>query len=181
MYKWIVCLLTVLAAWASARLNPQLSMTPPMGFNSWNHFALNITEEIFKEVTDAFVRLGLDSAGYKYINMDDGWALKERSKDGHVVVDEKKFPNGLKHLSDYIHSKGLKFGIYSDAGIYTCGGQAGSLYYEKTDVADYEKWGVDYLKYDNCFHQGVPSIIRYSAMAEALNLTNRDIFYSLCN
>ena len=101
-------------------------MSPPMGFNSWNHFALNITEEIFKEVADAFVRLGLDSAGYKYINMDDGWALKERSKDGHVVVDENKFPNGLKHLSDYIHSKSLKFGIYSDARIYTCGGQAGS-------------------------------------------------------
>ena len=97
------------------------------------------------------------------------------------MVDERKFPNGLKHLSDYIHSKGLKFGIYSDAGTYTCGGQAGSLYYEKIDAADYEKWEVDFLKYDNCHNQGIPSRVRYTAMARALNSTRRDIFYSLCN
>ena len=174
-------LFAVLAAYTSARLNPQLSMTPPMGFNSWNYFALNINEEIFKEVADAFVRLGLDSAGYKYINMDDGWAYKRRSKDGHVVVDEKKFPNGLKHLSDYIHSKGLKFGIYSDAGTYTCGGQAGSLGYEKIDASDYATWGVDYLKYDNCHSEGIPALIRYTPMSEALANTERDIFFSLCN
>ena len=76
MISWTLCVFGVLAAWASARLNPELSMTPPMGFNSWNHFALNINEEIFKEITDAFLRLGLDSVGYKYINMDDGWAHK---------------------------------------------------------------------------------------------------------
>ena len=127
------------------------------------------------------MRLGLDSAGYKYINMDDGWAYKKRADDGHVVVDQKKFPNGLKHLSDYIHSKGLKFGIYSDAGIHTCGGQAGSLGYETIDAAEYAAWGVDYLKYDNCYNQGIPSILRYSVMTSALNNTDRDIFYSLCN
>lgn len=165
----------------SARLNPKLSATPPMGFNSWNHFALNINEEIIKEVADAFVRLGLDELGYKYINIDDGWAHVNRTNEGHVIVDADKFPNGIKHVSDYVHSKGLKFGIYSDAGVHTCGGQAGSLGYEEIDANDYAKWEVDYLKYDNCYNQGIPSVVRYSVMAAALNATDRDIFFSMCN
>ena len=115
-------LTSLLLVLASARLNPDLYMTPQMGFNTWNHFGLDISEEIVKEIADAFVRLGLDSVGYEYISIDDGWALKERDDAGHVVVNEKKFPNGIKHVADYAHSKGLKFGIYSDAGVYTCGG-----------------------------------------------------------
>lgn len=181
MRNWTLCIFGLLAIWASARLNPDLSKTPPMGFNSWNHFNLEINEQIFKDIADAFVRLGLDVAGYKYINVDDGWLWKERGEDGHIRVMEPKFPNGLKHLSDYIHSKGLKFGLYADGGLFTCGWGAGSLGYEKIDAADFEAWGVDYLKYDNCHNQGIPSIYRYAAMAEALYSLDREIFFSVCN
>ena len=177
----ILLAFVVLIAGISMKLNPKLSMTPPMGFNSWNHFALNINEQIIKEVTDAFVKLGLADLGYKYINIDDGWAHVERADDGHVIVDADKFPNGIKHVADYVHSKGLKFGIYSDGGIHTCGGQAGSLGYEEIDAGDYDDWGVDYLKYDNCYNQGIPSIVRYGTMAEALGKVKRDIFFSMCN
>lgn len=133
------------------------------------------------EVADAFVRLGLDELGYKYINIDDGWALYNRSDDGHMIVNLDLFPNGIKHLSDYVHSKGLKLGIYSSAGIHTCGGKAASLGYEEIDASDYAKWEVDYLKYDNCYNQGIPSLIRYTLMAKALDAIDRDIFYSMCN
>ena len=173
--------LVFLVACVHMKLDPKLSATPPMGFNSWNHFGLNINEDIIKEIADAFVTLGLDSLGYRYINIDDGWAHVERGSDGHVIVDSEKFPNGIKHVADYVHSKRLKFGIYSDGGVHTCGGQAGSLGYETIDASDYDEWGVDYLKYDNCYNQGIPSIIRYSTMSEALNNTKRDIFYSMCN
>lgn len=166
---------------ASARLNPDLSATPSMGWNSWNHYGLDISEQVVKDTADAFIRLGLDKLGFKYINIDDGWAHVNRSADGHVIVNKTKFPNGIKHVTDYVHSLGLKFGIYSDGGVYTCGGQAGSLGYEAIDAHDYAEWGVDYLKYDNCNNQGIPSIIRYTAMAQALNNTDRDIFFSLCN
>ncbi len=152
-----------------------------MGFNTWNHYALNINETVIKQTADAFVDLGLDKLGYRYINIDDGWAHKERAKDGHVIVNRTKFPRGIKHVSDYVHSKGLKFGIYSDGGTHTCGGQAGSLWHEQIDAQDYSDWGVDYLKYDNCNNEGIHSIMRYSTMAAALMQTERDIFFSMCN
>lgn len=113
--------------------------------------------------------------------MDDGWAHTWRQRDGHIWVNGWKFPNGIKHVADYVHSKGLKFGIYSDAGTYTCGGQAGSLGYEELDVADYVEWGVDFLKYDNCYNQGIFSPLRYKAMSKALEAADRDIFFALCN
>lgn len=106
---------------------------------------------------------------------------KERDANGHMVPDPETFPSGMKVLGDYIHQKGLKFGVYSSAGNYTCEGRAGSLYHEDVDAADWASWGVDYLKYDNCFNENVPAIVRYPRMRDALNKTGRPIFYSVCN
>ena len=105
----------------------------------------------------------------------------DRTSDGHFIVDEGKFPDGMKKLGDYIHSKGLNFGIYSSAGTMTCQGLAGSLYYEEIDAQDFASWGVDYLKYDNCYNDNVPGSVRYAAMRDALASTGRPIFFSMCN
>lgn len=152
-----------------------------MGWNTWNKYYCNITEDIIKYNVDAILELGLDKVGYKYVNVDDCWMLKERDAHGHMISDPKTFPSGMKALGDYIHSKGLYYGIYSSAGNMTCERRAGSLYYENIDAQDWADWGVDYLKYDNCFNEDVPAPIRYSRMKEALEKTGRDIFYSICN
>jgi alpha-galactosidase len=125
--------------------------------------------------------LGLDKVGYRYVNIDDCWQLPGRDANNHVIVDATKFPNGMKSLGDYLHKLGLKFGIYSSAGTMTCQQRAGSLTYEQTDAADYASWGVDYLKYDNCYNLGLPGPARYNAMRDALNRTGRPIYYSLCS
>ena len=152
-----------------------------MGWNTWNKFACNITEDLIKKSADRMVELGLDKLGYKYVNIDDCWMLKERDAQGHMIPDPEAFPSGMKDLGDYIHSQGLKYGIYSSAGIYTCQERAGSLGNEVIDAQDWADWGVDYLKYDNCFNEKVPARERYPAMRDALLKTGRDIFYSVCN
>jgi len=124
--------------------------------------------------------MGLDKLGYKYINLDDCWMQEERDDAGHIQISDA-FPSGMKSLGDYLHSKGLKFGVYSSAGSMTCEKRAGSLGYEMLDAHDYASWGVDYLKYDNCFNENVPAMERYPAMRDALNSTGRPIFYSICN
>lgn len=159
----------------------QLGATPQMGWNSWNHFACFVHEEIVRAQADYIAENGLRELGYVYVNIDDCWANEKRDPDGHVVVRPLQFPSGMKALGDYIHSKGLKFGIYSDAGEYTCAHQAGSLYYEDTDVSDYVKWGVDYLKYDNCNNLGIRSTERYQRMRDALDKADREIFFAICN
>ena len=127
------------------------------------------------------VNSGLAALGYNYVNVDDGWADFFRDDNGYIIVNEK-FPSGMKALGDYIHDKGLKFGIYSDAGYFTCGFQAGSIYHEEHDVANYTQWGVDYLKYDNCYHPlFMPSPERYQRMTNALEASERDFFFALCN
>ena len=123
---------------------------------------------------------GFVELGYTYLNLDDCWMQQHRTPDGHIQVSPA-FPSGMKALGDYIHSKGLKFGLYSSAGTNTCEGRAGSLWYEEMDANDYASWGVDYLKYDNCYNDNVPALIRYPRMRDALNATGREIFYSLCN
>ena len=129
----------------------ELAKTPPMGWNSWNHFRCEINEKVIKETADAMVSSGMKAAGYQYVIIDDCWQ-KSRDKNGKIVPDKSKFPNGMKAVADYVHSKGLKFGIYSDAGIKTCGGYPGSRGYEFIDAETYAEWGVDYLKYDWCNH-----------------------------
>ncbi|WP_438028594.1 NPCBM/NEW2 domain-containing protein [Sorangium sp. So ce233] len=162
----------------------QLALTPPMGFNNWNAFGCAVNETLIKETADFFVTSGLKELGYTYVNIDDCWALRERGADGRLVPDPEKFPSGIKGLADYVHEKGLKLGIYGDAGTKTCAGYPGSLGHEAIDAQTWTEWGVDYLKYDNCYNQSDGSredyVRRYTAMREALDDAGGKIVYSIC-
>ncbi len=157
----------------------ELALTPPMGWNSWNKFACDINEDIVKGIADAMVSSGLKDAGYEYIVIDDCWH-GERDELGFITADPARFPSGIKALADYIHSKGLKFGIYSDAGRRTCGGRPGSLGHEYQDALTYAKWGVDYLKYDWCETQNINPKGAYALMSDALRSAGRPILFSMC-
>jgi len=158
-----------------------LVKTPPMGWNSWNYFGCeNINEEVIKETADAMVTSGMKDAGYEYINIDDCWQVG-RDQEGRIIVDSIKFPGGMRQLADYIHSKGLKFGIYSDAGTHTCAGRPGSKNYEKQDAQSYAEWTVDYLKYDWCNTEGQYPQESYTAMRDAMYSAGRPIVFSICD
>lgn len=153
-----------------------------MGWNSWNTFGTDISEELIKQTADFFVASGLKDAGYEYIVIDDCWAEMERSADGKLVPDAKKFPNGMKHVSDYIHSKGLKFGMYSCAGLMTCAGYPSSFDHEFVDARTFAEWGVDYLKYDFCYApKYINGPLLYYRMGMALRECGREILFSACN
>jgi alpha-galactosidase len=156
-----------------------LAKTPPMGWNSWNTFRLDINEDVVKGIVDVFIEKGFKDAGYEYVVIDDGWQVS-RDKNGNIIADSKKFPSGMKSLIDYIHSKGLKMGIYSDAGTKTCGEFPGSRGYEYQDAHQYAVWGVDYLKYDWCFtgQQSAPD--SYRLMRNALEKAGRPVVFSIC-
>lgn len=157
-----------------------LVQTPPMGWNSWNAFNTDITEQKIKDAALALVSSGMKAAGYEYINIDDAWMDTVRDAQGRLQPDPKRFPHGIKALADYVHSLGLKIGIYESAGTKTCAGYPGSLHYEKTDAESFAKWGIDYLKLDNCNNQGVDYMERYEGMEQALLATGRPIVYSIC-
>ena len=155
---------------------------PPMGWNSWNTFGENPNEEIVMQIADTMVEKGYKDAGYEYVVIDDCWSLKERDKDGKLVADPEKFPHGIKYVADYIHSKGLKFGMYSCAGVMTCAGYPGSYGHEYTDAKTFAEWGVDFLKYDYChFPKSGDCRNAYLTMSLALRSTGRDILFSACN
>lgn len=156
-----------------------LAKTPPMGWNSWNKFGCSVSEKLIKEVADAMVTNGMKQAGYEYIVIDDCWQIG-RDKDGNIIPDPKLFPSGIKALADYIHSKGLKFGIYSCAGSKTCQRRPGSKGYEFQDARAYASWEVDYLKYDWCYNDGQNAKAAYQTMGEALKAAGRPIVYSIC-
>ncbi|KAI3458453.1 hypothetical protein Pfo_015116 [Paulownia fortunei] len=162
------------------QLGNGLARTPQMGWNSWNFFACDINEEVIKETADALVSTGLAKLGYIYVNIDDCWSELVRDSKGQLVPDSKTFPSGIKSLADYVHSKGLKLGIYSDAGPFTCQVRPGSLFHESDDAKLFASWGIDYLKYDNCFNLDIEPEKRYPPMRDALNATGSTIFYSLC-
>ncbi|WP_422770346.1 NPCBM/NEW2 domain-containing protein [Plantactinospora sp. WMMC1484] len=172
------------AATAPGSTPRTLAPTPPMGFNNWNAFGCDVSETLIRETADVLVSSGLADAGYEYVNIDDCWSLRERGPDGRLVPDPVKFPNGIAGLADYVHGKGLKLGIYGDAGTATCAGYPGSLGHEMIDAQTWADWGVDYLKYDNCNNQGDGSqqdfVRRYTAMREALDATGRPIVYAIC-
>src|SRR3989440_17530 len=156
-----------------------------MGFNDWNAFRCNVTEQLIEQTADFFVSSGLRDAGYQYVNIDDCWMTTERDPaTGRLVPDPVKFPGGIKGTADYVHGRGLKLGIYEDAGTMTCAKFPGSLGHEDVDAQTFADWGVDYLKYDNCNNAGSTTreqyIARYSAMRDALAKTGRPIVYSLC-
>jgi len=171
-------LLVTLGGTASA-LDDGLARTPPMGWNSWNALRLDINEELVQQVADVMVENGLKDAGYEYLVIDDGWQTA-RDDGGHIVVDPKKFPSGIKALADYVHSRGLKFGLYSDAGATTCGGFPGSLGHEYQDARTYASWGVDYLKYDWCDSGNQSAPDSYALMRDALKEAGRPIVLSIC-
>ncbi|MBI5959501.1 MAG: glycoside hydrolase family 27 protein [Chloroflexi bacterium] len=157
-----------------------LAQTPPMGWNTWNTFGPDINETLLSEVIDLFVHDGLRDAGYTYVVIDDLWSAPERV-NGRLTWDTAKFPHGIKALSDYAHSKGLKFGIYSCAGTYTCGNQPGSYGYEEIDAQTFAEWGVDFLKYDFCYvPPGVNGPMLYRRMGQALRATGRPILFNIC-
>lgn len=159
-----------------------LAQTPPMGFNTWNTFAENINEQMLMEITDMLVEQGYRDAGYEYVVIDDCWSLRERDEDGNLVPDPEKFPHGIKYVADYVHSKGLKFGMYSCAGTRTCAGFPGSFDHEFQDARLFASWGVDFLKYDYCyFPSNGDCKNRYLTMAQALRASGRDILFSACN
>lgn len=162
------------------QLNNGLARTPQMGWNSWNFFACNINESIIKETADAMISTGLAELGYTYINIDDCWSAFLRNSKLDLVPDHKDFPSGIKALADYVHENGLKLGLYADAGAFTCQVRPGSLFNEFRDANLFASWGIDYLKYDNCFNLEIDPQKRYPPMRDALNSTGRTIFYSIC-
>lgn len=163
-------------------MEKMLGLKPPMGWNSWNTFTWDINEQLIRDVADVFVRDGYKDAGYEYIVIDDCWSLRQRDENGNLVPDPQKFPSGMKALADYIHSKGLKFGIYSCAGTHTCAGYPGSFEHEFQDAALFAEWGVDFLKYDYCFKpRNVSGELLYKRMNLALRSCGRDILFSACN
>jgi alpha-galactosidase len=165
-----------------------LALTPPMAWNSWNGLGENVSEEYIKAIADSFITTGLKDAGYNYINLDDYWQGGRDSATGLLYPHPKRFPSGIKALSDYVHSRGLKLGIYSDAGTMTCGDQPGSFGYEEKDAKIFAEWGIDYLKYDYCYCNDYASlnndykmaIARYKAMGDALKATGRPMIFSIC-
>lgn len=161
--------------------NKFLGLTPPMGWNSWNTFTWEINDKLIREAADAMAA-ELKDAGYEYIVIDDCWSEKQRDKNGRLVPDHWKFPDGIKPVADYVHSKGLKFGMYSCAGTHTCGGHPGSFEHEFDDAETFAEWGVDYLKYDYCYKPDhIPGEILYKRMSTALRNCGRDIMFSACN
>ncbi|MFJ7198938.1 MULTISPECIES: NPCBM/NEW2 domain-containing protein [unclassified Streptomyces] len=161
-----------------------LALTPPMGFNNWNstHCRAEFDESMVKGIADIFVEKGLKDAGYTYVNLDDCWAKPQRNAEGKLEADPQRFPNGIREVADYVHSKGLKIGIYTSAGTKTCDsvGLPGALGHEYSDAQQFAEWGIDYLKYDNCNNQGVDAKQRYTTMRDALAATGRPIVYSIC-
>ena len=156
-----------------------LAQTPPMGWNSWNKFGCDVSEKLMKEMADAMVESGMKDAGYEYIVIDDCWQIG-RDSLGNIIPDPERFPNGIKALADYIHSKGLKLGIYSCAGSYTCQGRPGSRGYQFQDARQYAAWGIDYLKYDWCSNEGQNARAAYQTMSDAIKLSGRPIVFSIC-
>lgn len=157
-----------------------LAMTPPMGWNSWNTFETHIDEKLVRETADIMVSSGMAAAGYNYIVLDDGWMARERGKDGNLVPDPIKFPSGMKALVEYVHSKGLKFGLYNCAGTKTCAGYPGSRGHEYQDARFYASLNIDFLKYDWCNTAGITAKEAYSTMSNALKVAGKPIVFSIC-
>ncbi|MBK0369096.1 glycoside hydrolase family 27 protein [Flavobacterium agrisoli] len=157
-----------------------LALTPPMGWNSWNTFDTRIDEKLVKEIANDLVDSGMAAAGYNYIVLDDGWMTRERDANGNLVPDPAKFPTGMKALIEYVHSKGLKFGLYNCAGTKTCAGYPGTRGYEYQDARFYAALEIDFLKYDWCNTQGITAKEAYTTMSNALKKAGRPILFSIC-
>jgi alpha-galactosidase len=175
----IILLLCVAASAQEYKPSSNLALTPPMGWNSWNKFGCNVSEDMIKSMADALVKSGMKDAGYQYVNIDDCWQVG-RGANANIVVDPQRFPHGMKAVGDYIHSLGLKFGVYSDAGSKTCAGRPGGLGHEYQDAVQYAAWGVDYLKYDWCSTTTQDARASYANIRNALDAAGRPIVLSIC-
>jgi len=173
----------LLSSIALAQDNPVskgLALVPPMGWNTWNKFACNVSDELVREMAGAMVKSGMKDAGYQYVVIDDCWQVS-RDADGNIVADAQRFPNGMKAVADYVHSLGLKFGIYSDAGAKTCQDRPAGLGHEYQDARTYASWGADYLKYDWCNTlPGQSAQASYANIRQALDTSGRPIVLSIC-
>jgi alpha-galactosidase len=178
---WVVLGIAFFASLPAHGLENGVARTPPMGWNSWNKFACkDVNEQVIRASADAIAANGMKDAGYQYVVIDDCWQTG-RDASGNILADPQKFPSGIKALADYVHSKGLKFGIYSDAGMKTCAGRPGSIGHEYQDARQYAEWGVDYLKEDWCNTlPGQSSESSYTLMRDALAATGRPIVFSIC-
>lgn len=179
MKKLIILFFILSSFWGLAQKFENLAMTPPMGWNSWNKFKCKVSERMIKEMADAMVSSGMRDAGYEYIVIDDCWQVN-RDSMGFIIADSLSFPSGMKALADYIHSKGLKFGIYSCAGTKTCASRPGSRGHEFQDAYTYAKWDVDFLKFDWCYNNGQFAKESYTLMSSMLREANHPIVFSLC-
>lgn len=157
-----------------------LALTPPMGWNSWNTFARDVNEQQIRETADAMAELGLVEAGYVYLVIDDTWMDTIRDENGKLKGHPERFPGGMKALADYVHDRGLKFGLYSDAGYKTCAGYPASRGREFTDAMTFAEWGVDYLKYDWCHAEDLKTEGAYKTMRDALYAAGRPVVFSIC-
>lgn len=179
MKQFLISGMILFSVACSAQL--PLAPTPPMGWMTWNYFGENINEQIIREIADAMETSGMIKAGYKYLMIDDGWQGGRDNKN-NMIPNAKKFPSGIKALADYVHNKGLKLGIYSDAAQLTCAGYTASLGFEVQDARTFASWGIDYLKYDYCNapEDAATAKIRYKKMADALSNCGREIVFSIC-
>jgi alpha-galactosidase len=180
MRKLLFALIFINATAAYAQKFEGLALTPPMGWNSWNTFAVNINEKLVMDIADQIVTSGMKDAGYNYLVLDDAWMAKERDAQGNLVTDPAKFPNGIKAVADYVHAKGLKFGLYNCAGTKTCAGYPGTRGYEYQDARQYAAWGVDYLKFDWCNTEGLTAKEAYTTMSKAIKAAGHPMIFSLC-
>jgi alpha-galactosidase len=188
----VFCLVFIISAYPQSNSMPgtgiaggklltgQLAPVPPMGFNTWNTFQTKISEDMLKEMVDVYVSSGMKESGYQYFVLDDGWMAMERDQNGSLIADPVKFPHGMKAFADYVHSKGLKFGIYNCAGSKTCAGYPGTRGHEYEDARLYASWGVDFLKYDWCNTDSLNTREAYKTMSAALRATGRPIVFSIC-
>ncbi|KAJ3448432.1 alpha-galactosidase/alpha-n-acetylgalactosaminidase [Anaeramoeba flamelloides] len=177
---YLFCFLAIFST--ALCINNGVGITPPMGFNTWNHFACDIDENLAISTMDKMISLGLSDVGYEYFNLDDCWMASERNAKGELVSDSKRFPSGLKYLSDYAHKNGLKFGAYECMGTETCQGYPGSYGHYAQDAQTFADWGLDYIKMDWC-HTSDPELnprLVYAELRDALNKTGRQIFFSIC-
>lgn len=179
----VVCILGKISG-----LDNGLALTPPMGWLAWERFRCNtdckndpdncISDRLFRTMTDILVSEGYAAVGYEYVNVDDCWPERERDPRGRLVPDRERFPYGMKSLSDYVHSKGLKFGIYEDYGNFTCAGYPGVVGHLAGDASTFASWGVDYVKLDGCYALPVDMDHGYPEFGRQLNLTGRQMVYS---
>jgi len=160
-------------------LDNRLARTPPMGWNSWNHFGCDVSAQLIRETADAMIKGGMRDAGYQYLVIDDCWQVA-RDGTGRLVADSVRFPGGMKPLADYVHSRGLKFGIYTDAGRQTCQRRPGTYGSEEIDARTFAEWGVDYVKEDWCNSDGLDAPTQYAKFRDALAKAGRPLVFSIC-